>query len=514
MLIPNSKQSISILIYLLFLPFTLFAASLSSLYSTLDPSSISQHFAFYELYPDTKEGREALYHAWDLLSGGHGKDISKIKFPKIDLRSIIALVNRPNDHSPPILKESELLVIEKLASHLPNRKLKGFGILDPKTLIQLDPEEIDLARGLLLAEASDQIDPLKIRSYEAIIDLMALQILARLTPDSRPQEKIRAINDYIFSEQKFRFPAHSLYAKDIDLFTFLPSVIDSRRGVCLGVSILYLSLAQRLNLSLEAITPPGHIYVRYRSEKNEIINIETTARGIDVPCDMYLSIETATLPQRNLKEVIGLAFMNQAAVAWQKEDHKKSIQLYEKGLAFLPQDPLIRTFLGYQYLFIHEEDKGKKLLKEAKQLAPTSQDFITDDFLEEKANAEGIHAIYMEVDETRNSILKKQKLLETILQKKPSFRGALFHLAITYLQLNREKEAIPILEKYMSIDQKNPVVCYYLAVLYFQRLHYNAAWKYFTLAEELVHSNNHFPKALIELKSAIQQVCPEPKKNI
>src|SRR3990167_2061726 len=168
-----SMQSIYLQAFcLFFLPFTLFASSLSSLYSTLDPSSISQHFAFYELYPETKEGREALYHAWDLLSQGHGKDISKIKFPKIDLTSIIALVNRPQDHQPHILKESELQVIEKLASHLPNRKLKGFGILDPKTLIQLAPEEIDLARGLLLAESADQIDPLKIRSYEAIIDLM------------------------------------------------------------------------------------------------------------------------------------------------------------------------------------------------------------------------------------------------------------------------------------------------------------------------------------------------------
>ena len=35
----------------------LLAASLSALYSTLDPTSVSQHFAFYELYPKTPEGR-------------------------------------------------------------------------------------------------------------------------------------------------------------------------------------------------------------------------------------------------------------------------------------------------------------------------------------------------------------------------------------------------------------------------------------------------------------------------
>src|SRR5665647_1570782 len=105
---------------------------------------------------------------------------------------------------------------------------------------------------------------------------MALQILARLPPKASPQQKILKINELIFDEMRFRFPPHSLYAKDIDVYTFLPSVLDSHRGVCLGVSILYLCIAQRLDLNLEMITPPGHIYVRYRTT-DQTINIETTA---------------------------------------------------------------------------------------------------------------------------------------------------------------------------------------------------------------------------------------------
>ena len=34
-----------------------------ALYKSLDPKSISQHFAFYELYPDTSLGHAALQHA-------------------------------------------------------------------------------------------------------------------------------------------------------------------------------------------------------------------------------------------------------------------------------------------------------------------------------------------------------------------------------------------------------------------------------------------------------------------
>ena len=127
--------------------------------------------------------------------------------------------------------------------------------------------------------------------------------LARLPIHATDEEKIRAISHFIFHEKRFRFPPHSLYAKDIDTYTFLSSVLDSRLGVCLGVSILYLSIAERLDLPLEIITPPGHIYIRYRKGE-EIQNIETTARGIHLPNRAYLGINTRKLQERNKKQVI------------------------------------------------------------------------------------------------------------------------------------------------------------------------------------------------------------------
>ncbi|HEV7736696.1 MAG TPA: transglutaminase family protein [Chlamydiales bacterium] len=503
----------AIFFYLFLAAANLQASTLTALYATLDPTSISQHFAFYELYPNAKEGRDALRHAWDLLAGGCGSSCDpELILPTIDPNPIISLVNRSAET--PLLNEEQLQVIEKLGSHLPNRKLKGHNVWTKQEVLSLEPSEIDLARALLIAESFQSVDAFQIRSYEASLDLMALQIIARLTLNATPIEKIRTINDYIFSELRFRFPPHSLYAKDIDLYTLLPAVIDSRRGVCLGVSILYLSLAQRLDLDLQAITPPGHIYVRYVAPNGDTINIETTARGIDIPSDMYLSLETRKLQQRNIKEVVGLAFMNQAAVAWHKKETKIAIDLYQRGMEFLPQDPLIHTFLGFQYLFNGEEAKGKELLASVKGLLPDhliSTDFIVEDYLSGAASVDGIRAIYQEVDETRNSILLKQKELAGILDKHPSFRGAIFHLAITHLQLGREKEAIPLLERYVNLDAKNPVVAYYLAALHRQRMNYNASWKYLKIAETIVHERKHYPKALEDLRRGLVIACPEPQ---
>ena len=491
--------------------------SLQSLYTSLDPTSVSQHFAFYELYPDTLLGKQALRHAWDLLHGGQQPEL----LPSIDIQPIIAFVNRlPDANAAPVLPEEQLETIERIAHHLKNRSLPGFGIWDKQKLESLAPNEIDLARGLFLSEM-DQDTPearLKLRSYEAHIDLMALQILARLPDHPTPKEKIRVINDYIFGEMRFRFPPHSLWAKDIDVYTLLPSVLDSRRGVCLGVSILYLCLAQRLDLSLEAITPPGHIYVRFKdSQTNDIINIETTARGIDTPTEAYLGIETRQLQQRDIRQVIGLAFMNLASVSWHHEDFTRTIQLYEKAQKYLPDDYLLNMFLGYNYLFAGRIEEGKTLLQKINGKVPDHMivaDTVSEDYLAGKTEPEGILAIYSEIDEKRSSILEKQKKLEEIVARFPQFRQGLLHLAITHLQLGREKEALPLLERYISMNPSDPTANYYLSAIHFQRLNFNQAWKYLQSAERIVFAKDHHPRALKDLRSELQRSCPEPFKKL
>jgi tetratricopeptide (TPR) repeat protein len=489
-------------------------SSLKTLFNSLDPHSVSQHLAFYELYSETKEGTTALKRAWQLLGGGGplSEKESATTLPIVDFQAIISLVTRQSFDAPVKLSEEQLDLITKISSRLCNRKLKGYRVWTKEEVLQLLPEEVDLARGLLIFQFDESNDPKnEIRQYEASIDLIALQIAARLPANATYEDKIREINRFIFQEMQFRFPPHSLYANDIDLYTFLPSVLDSRQGVCLGVSILYLSLAQRLDLSLEIITPPGHIYVRYNNGR-KIINIETTARGIDLPSETYLGINTRHLQKRDIKEVIGMAFFNQAAVFWSKQDYAKTVTLYEKALPFLSKDPLLKMFMGFNYLFVGRNSEGIKLLREIRHLTfdeAVSPETIPDDYLSGKIDVEGIKAIFLPVDETRESILKKQKELEQILKRYPNFRAGTLHLATTWLQLGRTNEAKEILETYHKLDPHYCVVEYYLAVLSINRLDYHQSWNYLKQAESLAASRGHHPKALRAIRESLCRSCPE-----
>ncbi len=481
----------------------------SLLYDTLDPDSLTSLLAFYHLYGESEVGQKAFVRALELINRHRATPLilgAELPLLALDIDRIIALVVKGPKEEAPLLSFRESQMCQTIASHLLNRSLKGYGVWNKEEMAKLDSSEVDLARAILLHQFGES-EKDKVYSYEATLDVMALQILARLPKTATQIEKVEAINHFIFHEMRYRFPPHSMWAKDVDLYTFLPSVLDSRQGVCLGVSILYLSLAQRLGLPLDIITPPGHIYISY-VEGEKVVNIETTARGIHVPSDAYLSINTLKLKKRTMKEVVGLNFMNAAATAWHKKDHKKAIELYKEAKVYLPDDALLSTFLGYNHLFAGEIEEGKKLLLYAKENPLEEmlyQDTTIADYLEGRIDSEGILAIYQEVDETRESIYGKQKILESLLQKYPEFREGIFHLAVTHLQLGRNKEGLQLLERYHALDSQNPVVEYYIAALAKERFEFPKAYEHLRLVTLLVESKGHKPKALEDLHRALRK---------
>ena len=476
------------------------------LYNSLDPTSIHEHLAFWELYPETPEGQKALADIKRILTANEVQPLILESDLRPVIEGMVALVNKPSDQELPVLSEETLRFMEKLGDSLPHRKLKGHAATSEEEVHKLPVHEIDLARGLFLSELGAANLP-KIRSYEALLDLMALQIRARLPAQASDAEKVFEMNRYIFDELGYRFPPHSVYFEDIDLYTFLPSVMDSRRGVCLGVSILYIALAQRLDLAFEMVTPPGHIYIRTKD-----INIETTARGVHLDSSVYLGVDTRSLEIRNIKEVIGLAHFNQASTFWRKEDPKQALVCYERAFPYLKEDKHLLELMAYNYLLNGEEEKAKKYLAIVKDWIPDhaiSVNSVPQDLLDGKADAEALRSIYKEVDENRRSLLEKKVKIENALARCPQFRAGWLSLATTYLQLHRMKEALHSLEQLDRLDPNDATSQYYLAALHAERQNYPAAWQHLHQAEKLTAARNHFPKALKELRRELALIYPE-----
>lgn len=472
------------------------------LYESLDPTSIVQHLAYYELYKESPDGKKALEHAWKLLSGKDGGTLP-LAFPHT-INTFVALINPSGTQESFEIGEEALCSIEDIASHLPNRLLLGHKVYTIDELLTLETDEIDLARAILLSQLDG--DRAKIRRYEAMLDLMTLQVLARIGIEAPSEDKVRALNQLIFYDLGFRFPPHSSYCNQIDRFTFLPQVLESRRGVCLGVSTLYLCLAQRVGLPFEIITPPGHIFLRSRD-----LNIETTLRGVHIHNDEYLGINLLELPKRTLKEVVGMAYFNQASVWLAAGDFQKAAAAYERSLPFTPADPYTQTLYACSLYLSGQEAKAKKILAEVvphKESFCISQDPLAEDILHGKVDPECLKPLFLYVDESRASIESKKEALEQTVKKYPQFRSALFQLAICYLQLQRPQDAIRILEQYHQVDPTDISVEYYLAELYYSRYDAKSAWQAYTSAERLASKKGHLPRALVRFKTLLSTRSP------
>jgi regulator of sirC expression with transglutaminase-like and TPR domain len=109
----------------------------------------------------------------------------------------------------------------------------------------------------------------------------ALRLEPVLEAAAGDSERIGILNAFFFDSLGL-----APLADDTTLASSLPSrVLADRKGGCLGLVLLYLALAERLELPLVPLFLPGHVALRWRSD-SLVRNIETL-RGGTVRSDSF-----------------------------------------------------------------------------------------------------------------------------------------------------------------------------------------------------------------------------------
>jgi len=400
------------------------------------------------------------------------------------------------------LSSSERRQIAALSKHFPTKiKKSPWG---QKAALKVHSERPSFDLSQVLIELREDLTVEEKEDIYCALDLMALQIEALAGPNASEDVLINQLSDYIFFELKLRFPPQKTYSPEIDRYTDIVSVANSRRGVCLGVSALYLCLAQRLGIDLEIITPPGHIYLRYKGR-----NIETTARGLDLPSAAYMSIQTKKLQTRSLKEVPGLVLVNNASTYLHKKKYHKALETYEKASLFLPQDPLVLELKGVSSLLIGQAQNARIFLKAAlgavSDFAFCSSSYAKD-ILDERCDASAIEALLVsDEDESPSECADR---LEKELSAYPDFAAGQLALASAYLAEGATLKAKVALKKCLQLSPSDPSVPYHLAYLAIEDYAFDEAYSYLKRVEAIVGDEKAPSKALWDLKMELFRRAP------
>ena len=127
-------------------------------------------------------------------------------------------------------------------------------------LVRRDDAKIDLARCCLLI-AEDAYPGLDVENYLAELERLALRLRADLPQTAGAEERVMALNQFLFEELGYRGNVDEYYDPRN---SYLNEVMERKTGIPITLAILYMELGRRIGLPLEGVSFPGHFLVRLR----------------------------------------------------------------------------------------------------------------------------------------------------------------------------------------------------------------------------------------------------------
>ena len=124
--------------------------------------------------------------------------------------------------------------------------------------VRREDRDIDLAQACLLI-AQDPYPALDVARYMDEIERMALRLRADMPESMDLEERIVALNEFLYGELGYRGNTREYYDPRN---SYLNDVLDRRIGIPITLSVLYMELGRRVGLTVDGISFPGHFLVR------------------------------------------------------------------------------------------------------------------------------------------------------------------------------------------------------------------------------------------------------------
>jgi tetratricopeptide (TPR) repeat protein len=394
---------------------------------------------------------------------------------------------------------------------LANDGKRGLRISAIDSVFRLPEEEVDLATAALLLSREWGSDK-TLLSYRRKIDEMSEEILKRLkdkhlNPDYRA---IEVINDYLFKELGF----HSVQNADDPDDLFLHVVLERKCGYCLSLSVLYLSIAERIGMPAYGVVVPGHFFVRYDDGKRKY-NIETTSGGAIAADQYYLDkfkppTGDKTVYFKNLtkKQSLG-CFFNNLGNCYIERDQldmayeylagavqvnpslgeartklgnvllrlnraSEAVVQYEQALSLIGPDATTFNNMGNAYKTVGQYEQAKQLYLRAIQLK--------NDFIDAYRNLARTYQLLGQTD-------KAISQMEAVVVLKPQNAENWLYLGQLYSTTNQWQQAYSAFKKTLACDANQVWAYIGLANLYLDRKDYTSSLDLFDQAISIQSDN-------------------------
>lgn len=277
-------------------------------------------------------------------------------------------------------------------------------------------------------------------SVEGEIDRLAARLRPAVTDRTDPGRVVAALNRFVFEEEGFAYdPAPG------NTENYLPDrVLARKRGNCLGLTVLYLALAERLGLPLRAAYAPSHCFPRYEDGESRI-NIETAAKGAEWADARYSRIfgltgERPYLRSLGSKEMIGVYLKSLGAARSREGREDEALRIYRAATLFAPGLPDVPYNEGVSYQKMGRLDEAIAQYRRALSLDPALP-----------AARDNLGVALAKQGRYREALVEAQKAV-ALDPRNASSRG---NLAATLCACGKTEEGIREFERILETDPGN-----------------------------------------------------------
>jgi regulator of sirC expression with transglutaminase-like and TPR domain len=216
-----------------------------------------------------------------------------------------------------------------------------------ESLVQSDDHFPLLEAAASLAQ--DEYPDLDVQQVLGDVDQLLARLKRRLPDDAAPLARLRALKQFFFSDLSFGGNVNDYYDPDN---SYLNAVLRTRRGIPISLAVLWMELAQGLNLQARGVGFPGHFMLKITLPKGQVVIDPFTGKSLsreelserlepykrssglvgdfDVPLGLYLQPASP-------REIIGRMLRNLKEIHRAQEDWQRAIAVQDRLVTLFPE---------------------------------------------------------------------------------------------------------------------------------------------------------------------------------
>jgi regulator of sirC expression with transglutaminase-like and TPR domain len=181
------------------------------------------------------------------------------------------------------------------------------------------------------------------------LDLLGNKLKLRITPESTDLQKLQLLKHFFFQEMGFSANTNDYYDPQN---SYLHSVIETRRGIPISLSLLLIDLGNQLNLTIRGISFPNHFLVRVSLPQGEVVLDPLTGASLSKNelqgmLDPYLDAQgfrgelalplSVFLRSSSSREILSRFLRNLKAVYSHQDRWERLLGIQERLVILLPE---------------------------------------------------------------------------------------------------------------------------------------------------------------------------------